>query len=318
MTNSIKKFGGEIRTKQYVKRILVEGDTKKKAVGVELENGEKIFANRIISNADPSKTYLDMVGTNHLSSKLVSKLNNTTYSCTSLMLFLIVDMDVRKAGLDSGNIWMMPDRDTEVLYNEIMNPDITSGDDFAGLFVSCTTLKDPTSFDGKYHAIEAITYINHEAFNQFKNEGEKRSKEYLDFKKLLTEKMIKSVEKIIPRIREKIVHHKLGTPVTNDFFINSTNGCVYGTEKKLKQIGPFAFQTKSEIENLYLCGASILSHGVAGASYSGVQTAAMILNCKHDTQNVRVYDAENDVDYPDWMLNKIKAKRNRSIIKTNN
>ena len=324
MTNSIKKIGGEIRTQQSVKRILLEGEKKKKAVGVELESGEKIFANRIISNADPSKTYLNMVGANHLSSKLLSKLNKTTYSCTSLMLFLIVDMDVRKAGLDSGNIWMMPDRDTDNLYDEMMNPDITSGDDFAGLFVSCTTLKDPTSFDGKYHTLEAITYINHEAFNQFINEGEKRSKEYLEFKELLTEKMIKSLEKIIPGIREKIVHQKLGTPVTNDFFINSTNGCVYGTEKTLKQIGPFAFQTKSEIENLYLCGASILSHGVAGASYSGVQTAAVILNCKQqdllkfdDTQHVRVYDAENDVDYPEWMLNKIKAKRNRSIIKIN-
>jgi len=324
MTNSIKKIGGEIRTQQSVKRILLEGEKKKKAVGVELESGEKIFANRIISNADPSKTYLNMVGANHLSSKLLSKLNKTTYSCTSLMLFLIVDMDVRKAGLDSGNIWMMPDRDTDNLYDEMMNPDITSGDDFAGLFVSCTTLKDPTSFDGKYHTLEAITYINHEAFNQFINEGEKRSKEYLEFKELLTEKMIKSLEKIIPGIREKIVHQKLGTPVTNDFFINSTNGCVYGTEKNLKQIGPFAFQAKSEIENLYLCGASILSHGVAGASYSGVQTAAIILNCKQkdllkfdDTQHVRVYDAENDVDYPEWMLNKIKAKRNRSIIKIN-
>ncbi|PIQ15100.1 MAG: phytoene dehydrogenase, partial [Flavobacteriales bacterium CG18_big_fil_WC_8_21_14_2_50_32_9] len=94
MTNSIKKIGGEIRTQQSVKRILLEGEKKKKAVGVELESGEKIFANRIISNADPSKTYLNMVGANHLSSKLLSKLNKTTYSCTSLMLFLIVDMDV--------------------------------------------------------------------------------------------------------------------------------------------------------------------------------------------------------------------------------
>jgi len=324
MTNCIKKYGGEIRTQQTVKQILIEGEKNKKAIGVELENGEKIYAKRIISNADPSKTYMDMVGAENLSTKLLHRLHETKYSCTSLMLFLIVDMDVRKAGLDSGNIWVMPDRDTDELYHEMMNPDVLTGEDFAGLFVSCTTLKDPSSFDGRYHTIEVITYINHEAFTNFKNEGEKRSKEYLKFKELLTEKMVKSIEKVIPGVRNKIVHKELGTPITNDFFINSTNGCVYGTEKNLKQIGPFAFQTKSEIENLYLCGASILSHGVAGASYSGVQTAAIILNCKQkdllkfdDTQHVRVYDAENDVDYPEWMLNKIKAKRNRSIIKIN-
>jgi len=324
MTNCIKKYGGEIRTQQTVKQILIEGEKNKKAIGVELENGEKIYAKRIISNADPSKTYMDMVGAENLSTKLLHRLHETKYSCTSLMLFLIVDMDVRKAGLDSGNIWVMPDRDTDELYHEMMNPDVLTGEDFAGLFVSCTTLKDPSSFDGRYHTIEVITYINHEAFTNFKNEGEKRSKEYLKFKELLTEKMVKSIEKVIPGVSNKIVHKELGTPITNDFFINSTNGCVYGTEKSFRQTGPFSFKAKSEIENLYLCGASILSHGVAGASYSGVQTAAIILNCKQkdllkfdDTQHVRVYDAENDVDYPEWMLNKIKAKRNRSIIKIN-
>ena len=320
MTNCIKKHGGEIRTKQTVKKILVEGEKNKKAVGVELENGEKIFAKRIISNADPNKTYLEMVGAKNISPKLLKRLHETKYSCTSLMLFLIVDMDVKKAGLDSGNIWLMPDKDTDELYQEMMDPDILKGENFKGLFVSCTTLKDPTSFDGKYHTIEAITYINHEAFNNFKNEGEKRSKEYLEFKELLTEKMVKSIEKIIPGVREKIVHKELGTPITNDFFINSTNGCVYGTEKSFRQTGPFSFKAKSEIENLYLCGASILSHGVAGASYSGVQTAAIILNCKQkdllkfdDTQNISVYDAENEADYPDWLLKKIKAKSNRLL-----
>ena len=318
MTNAIKKHGGEIKTAQGVKRILLAEGKRKKAIGVELDNGEQIFAKRIISNADPSKTYLDMVGSENLSKKLLKRLGETKYSCTSLMLFLTVDMDVRAAGLDSGNIWMTTNKDPDLVYKELMNPDLLSGDEFPGLFVSCTTLKDPISFDGRYHTIEAITYINHEAFNKFKTEGEKKSKEYLNFKAQLTEKMVKTVEKVVPGIRDKIVQKELGTPMTNEHFINSTNGCVYGTEKNLKQIGPFSFKAKSEIENLYLCGASILSHGVAGASYSGVQTAAEILNCKQDdllhpdeSQNIRIYDAENDSEYPDWMLKKMEVKRNR-------
>ena len=51
MTTSIKKYGGEVRTGQGVKRILLEGDRKFCAVGVELENGEHIRAKKIISNA---------------------------------------------------------------------------------------------------------------------------------------------------------------------------------------------------------------------------------------------------------------------------
>lgn len=324
MTNKIKKDGGEIRTRQAVKRILLKGDKQKQAIGVELENGEKIYAKRIISNADPEKTYRDMVGAKNLSSKLLKRLNETKYSCSSLMLFLVVDMDMKKAGLDSGNIWVMPDKDLDLLYNELMDKDILTGDYFSGLFVSCTSLKDPSSFDGKHHTIEVITYINNESFNNFKSEGEKRSTEYLKFKELLMEKMINSIEKVIPGIRENIVKKELGTPKTNEYYINSTNGSVYGTEKSFRQSGPFSYKSKSEIKNLYLCGASILSHGVAGASYSGVQTAAVILNCKQEDllkpdndQNIRIYNAEDNGDYPDWMMKKINKKKDNLSSKHN-
>ena len=219
-------------------------------------------------------------------------------------------MDVRKAGLDSGNIWMMPDKDQDLLYEELMDSDISSGDDFSGIFVSCTTLKDPISFDGRYHTIEAITFINHKSFEKFKNEGETKSKEYLDFKEHLTEKMIVSLEKVLPGVRDKIVQKELGTPITNEHFINSTNGCVYGTEKTLNQIGPFSFKAKSEIENLYLCGASILSHGVAGASYSGVQTAAEILKCKQeDLLKQDELDTGNESESIDSQIEKAQEKQ---------
>ncbi|WP_299311923.1 NAD(P)/FAD-dependent oxidoreductase [uncultured Aquimarina sp.] len=318
MTNTIKKHKGEIRTSQKVKQILLEGDKKKKAIGVQLENGDKIFAKRIISNADPDKTFLDLVGRNNISKKLSKRLDKTKYSCTSLMLFLTVDMDVRKAGLDSGNIWMMNNEDLDRVFEETQKIDLLEDDTFPGMFISCTTLKDPISFDGRYHTIEAITYINHKSFSAFKNEDDRRSESYLAFKDRLIQKMIRTLETVIPGIGDKIVQKELGTPITNEYYINSTNGCVYGTEKSFWQIGPFAYKSKSEIENLYLCGASVLSHGVAGAGYSGVETAAKILNCRQDdlilpdnNQNIRIYEAEDASEYPDWMKKKIQVKKDR-------
>ena len=318
MTNAIKQNGSEVRTSKGVKRILLEGIKTKKAIGVELENGEKIYAKKIISNADPSTTYLDLVGKNNLSAKLLKQLAKTRYSCTSLMLFLTVDMDVREAGLDSGNIWMLADGDTDEVFEDMMKVDIVSGDEFPGMFISCTTLKDPVSFDGRYHVLEVVTYINRAAFGQFKGEEKQRSPEYAQFKEHLSNKIINSLEKVVPGISDKIVQKELGTPMTNEFYINSTEGSVYGTEKSFKQTGPFAFKAESEIENLYLCGASIISHGVAGAAYSGVQTAAKILNCSQDdlikadeSQNLRTYDAEDNSEYPEWMLQKMKVKRAR-------
>ena len=318
MTNKIKSYNGKVKTSTSVKRILIEGDKKKKAVGVELESGEQIFANRVISNADPGITYFNLIGKEHLSNKILKKLNKTTYSCTSIMLFLTVDMDVKKAGLDSGNIWLLSNKDFDAIYNDMQNEDILQGEEFAGMFISCTTLKDPISFDGRYHTLEAITYINYEAFAAFKDEKEERSEAYLQFKEQIIQKFLRSLEKVVPGITASIVHKELGTPITNEFYINTTDGNVYGTEKSLKHIGPFAYKIKSEIENFYLCGASTVSHGVAGASYSGVQAAAAILGCRQDdlikpdeTQHLRIFDAEDDANYPDWMQKKIALKKSK-------
>jgi all-trans-retinol 13,14-reductase len=317
MTNAIKASGGIVKTSTSVKRILLDQDKKrKKAIGVELVNGEQVFAQCIVSNADPGITYKKLIGETYLSQKMKRKLAKTKYSCTSLMLFLTVDMDVKKAGLDSGNIWKFPNGDMDDLYEDMQKKDILEGDEFSGMFISCTTLKDPISYDGKHHTIEAITYINYDAFEAFKDEDIERSEKYLQFKEQIMAKFFVTLENVVPGISKHVVHKELGTPLTNKYYINSTKGSVYGTEKSLKHIGPFAYKTKSEVENLYMCGASILSHGVAGSSYSGVQTAAAILECRQDdlikpddTQYLRVFEAEEANDYPDWMLKKSEMKR---------
>lgn len=324
MTNAIKRHDGEVWTQSGVEQILIDDGPIKKAVGVQLQDGRKIFADRIVSNADPEITYKKLIGEKYLSKKLLKKLNKTKYSCTSLMLFMTVDMDLRKAGMDSGNIWMMPNRDMNRFYEEMMHADVTKGEAFEGMFISCTSLKDPSSYDGKFHTLEAITLVDFTPFEKFSNEENQRSQEYLDFKEVLAKKMLNTIEKVIPGISESIVQMELGTPITNEYYVNTTRGNIYGTEKTLFNIGPFAFKNKSEIKNLYMCGSSILSHGVAGASHSGVDTAAQILGCTprdliktDDTQQIRVYEAEDSSEYPEWLLKKIEVKRARAISKQN-
>lgn len=321
MANVIKKHGGQCRTGQKVKRILIQGEKVKHAVGVELENGALIYAKRVISNADPATTYKGLIGGQNLSKQLLNQLKNTRYSCTSLILFLTVDMDLRKAGLDSGNVWLVPDEAAEESYGQHADADIASETAFPALFISSSTLKDPTSFDGIHHTLEVITLINTQAFSQFDSETSVHSQAYLDFKERLSTKMIKSIEKVLPGISGSIVQQEMGTPLTNKHYIGSTDGCVYGTEKSFWQIGAFAFKAQSEIRNLYLCGASILANGVAGASYSGVQTAARILGTSQaallkpdSSQQLRVYAAEDATHYPEWIKTKMNTRRKVKVV----
>jgi phytoene dehydrogenase-like protein len=315
MTTAIKRHGGEVRTRQNVQKILVKDNT---AYGVQLVDGSQLMAKNILSNADPSVTYLKMVGRENISAKLAKKLDATRYSVTSLILFLTLDMDVTKAGIDSGNIWMVKQPDLDKVYSEMTYHDLLEGDEFAGLFISCTTLKDPASFNGRYHNFEVVTFIDYECFRRFETTGDYHTPEYAAFKTRITEKLMNSVERAIPGARQHLVQAELGTPMTNRHYINSTNGNVYGTEKSITQVGPFSFRHKSEIANLYLCGASTLSHGVGGATHSGVSAAAVILNCKKDdllqpdkTQNIRVYNADDSTTWPTLVHQKREDRARR-------
>ncbi len=313
MTNAVKRNRGEIRVKQSVEKILIENN---KAIGVQIKGGTTLFAKNIISNADPSTTYLKLIGKENISKKLAKKLEHTKYSVTSLILFLTLDMDVSALGIDSGNIWMIKDEDIDKHFDLLMTTDISQGDDFPALFMSCTTIKDPVSFNGRYHNFEIVTYVNYDTINLVKDSEDYHSEEYKEFKAKIISKMLNNIEVIIPGAKQHVVQAELGTPMTNEFYINSTKGNVYGTEKTLNQVGPFAFKSKTEIQNLYLCGASTLSHGVAGATYSGLVAAAAILNCHPDdlivedkNQKIRIYDAEDESSWPDWVHIKRSDKK---------
>ena len=312
MTNSLKRYGGQVKVSSRVNKIVVENNT---ATGVELEGGQIIMAKRVISNADPSITYLDLVGREHLSKKLLKRLNSTKYSVTSLILFLTLDMDVTAAGMDSGNNWIFRDADVDAQFNDLITKDLTEGDEFPALFMSCTTLKDPVSYNGRYHNFELVTYTEYDSLSSFKDEGDYHSPEYAAFKEKVIAKFMNTAERMIPGAKRHVVQAELGTPKTNQFYVNSTNGNVYGTEKTLKYVGPFAYKNKAEINNLYLSGASTLSHGVAGATYSGIETAAKILGCKRDdllvtneNQKIRIFEAEDPTSWPDWVHKKREDK----------
>jgi all-trans-retinol 13,14-reductase len=312
MTRKIKSYNGEIRVSQKVSKIIVE---KNQAKGVVLATGETILADRIVSNADPSTTYLKLVGAENISKKLYKKLSKTKYSVTSLIMFLTVELDVSKYGIDSGNIWKFKDENVDDHFETLTKGTISEGDKFPALFISCTTLKDPVSFNGKYHNFEVVTYVDYESFRDFNSSEEYHSEAYELFKKKIIEKFLNNMEDLIPNVRNYVVQAELGTPKTNQFYINSTNGNVYGTNKTLNQVGPFSYKNKTEIENLYLCGASTLSHGVTGATYSGLATAAQILNCtsddllsKDDSQKIKIYDAEDSSTWSDFVHKKREDK----------
>ncbi len=83
-----------------------------------------------------------------------------------------------------------------------------------------------------------------------------------------------------PGLSQHITLYSLGTLLTNEHYLNTTRGNLYGIEKSPTQVGPWAFSARTEFEGLFLCGASTVSHGVAGVTQSGLDAAKAVLHCR--------------------------------------
>ncbi|MGH2539053.1 MAG: phytoene desaturase family protein [Actinomycetota bacterium] len=69
IAEAARTAGAEIRTGQPVARIAINAHGR--AVGVELEDGSLVRADRVVSNAHPVTTYLDLIGRAHLPADVV-------------------------------------------------------------------------------------------------------------------------------------------------------------------------------------------------------------------------------------------------------
>ncbi|RME80690.1 MAG: NAD(P)/FAD-dependent oxidoreductase [Caldilineae bacterium] len=309
---ALKRAGGEIRLKTAVKRILLR---ENRAVGVELEDGTQLTAGYVVSNADPEVTFGRLIGREHLSARLRERLDRVTYSCSALSLFFAVDMDLRAAGLDSGNYWFYDHADLETLYRQGQGSHVLQADMPGAMFLTVTTLKDPSKMHSGHHTCEAFTFVGYDAFAAWADqESGARSDDYQALKEELSWRMFRALERRIPGISRHVVFWNLGTPLTNEHFINATRGNLYGIAKTRDQVGPRAFPVQTEIPGLMMCGASTFSHGVAGVTSSGLAVAARILGCRSNDllcQNgppLRIYPAEDLSQWPDDLRQRIARK----------
>lgn len=315
LVKAIRCAGSEVLTGIGVEKIITESTGRgERALGVQLADGKQLRARHVISNADPHGTFYGLVGETHLSKKLKKRLSKTRYSLPSLVLFLAVDMDAKAAGLDSGNIWYSSEPDFDKVFLRAQDPGLYDKDSFESLFISASTLKDPTSYNGKGHTLEVVTFVGYDTFRQFEgSEPGSRPKEYEILKQKIVAMFFKTLEKIIPGITEHIIFYELGTPLTNSHYITATDGCAYGTEKSYSQIGPMAYRVGTEIKGLRLVDASTVAHGVSGAAASGLHGAASVLDCEWPEllnpqgQQLQTFPSEDQGSWPDWLKQKIQT-----------
>jgi phytoene desaturase len=302
LATQIRRHRGEVFLGAEVDRILVESD---RAIGVQLVDGREVRADIVISNADPGVTWGRLVDPRHQGARLRRRMARTRYSVSTLSLFLAVDMDLRAAGLDSGNIWYSRTPDVDAAYRAAELADLSKLDAIPGLFFNVTTLKDPSLRDDGLHTVECLALGTPRAFHAWRDlrPGE-RGEGYRALKERIADRMLREVECIVPGLRERVVFRSLGTPLTNMHFLHATEGSIYGTEKTVGNLGPFSFPVRTHLDGLFQCGASTIAPGIHGVTTSGLAAAASALSCEADAlltatgQQLRIYPSDEPAAWP--------------------
>ena len=303
LVRQIRLHGGEVILRAEVDRILIGDET---VVGVRLADGREVRADVVISNADPGVTWGRLVPPEHVGWRLRRRIRRLRYSVSTLSLFMAVDMDLRAAGVDSGNIWYSETTDIDAVYEFATRRILSGAETIPGVFFNATTLKDPSLRHDGLHTVEAMTLSSVAPFARWKDSVPGgRPEAYAVLKEQLTERILDAVERFVPGLRDRTVFRALATPLTNLHYLHASQGGIYGTEKTLGNLGPFSFSVKTHVRGLYQCGASTIAPGINGVTNSGLNAAAAALGCERDDlltatgQTLRIYPSDDPSSWPE-------------------
>ena len=106
LASSLQSFGGEIKCNAEVAQIIVR---KNRAVGVALANGDEIYADSVVSNLDPKRTFLKIMDAGDLPADVVQKAKNFKIRGSSGKLNIALDGLPTFNGIDKNSPLMLGD-----------------------------------------------------------------------------------------------------------------------------------------------------------------------------------------------------------------
>jgi phytoene dehydrogenase-like protein len=265
MASFARSKGVEIRTDAAVDRIVV---TDGRARGVRLEGGEEIPAKAILSNADPKRTFLGMVGAEHLPASFAEDIAHLRMGHASLR------MNLALSGLpelrDYPGKEMRPQHQSSiVIYPPMEAMEQNYHDAKAGRLpeeprldiVIPSTLDDSLAPEG-HHVMSVLG-----KYFPFELAG---GRQWDDIRERVADDIVDYLARFMPNIKSLLVGRQVLTPKDLERVFGLTEGDIFHGRHDLDQIfslrpHPSAARYRTPLEGLYLCGSG--SH--PGGAVSG-------------------------------------------------
>eukprot|EP01080_Neovahlkampfia_damariscottae_P003097 gene3097-5267_t len=257
----IESTGGKCLVKAKVEKILVKNN---KAYGVVTSKGQEIKANLVISDAGVFNTYEKLLD-QKITKKLNLPLDKIEPGMTHFYLFVGFDKSAEELKLPTANYWIHNSYD----HRDISKYRDGDADDIqwehSGYFISFPSSKDPT-YKHRYPNKSTCVVVAEANYEWVKEWSDRRVKQrggdYEKFKEEVQKNLLETLLKYFPQVKDNIKFMNVGTPLTNEFYLNSHHGSSYGLKYSSQND---YFKPKTPIDGLYLTGQDIVSMGFSGA-----------------------------------------------------
>ena len=254
LVRGLEAHGGELRLRSRVKRVLLDGE---RAIGVELESGEQIHAEHVVSNADVWST-LKLLPEGV--ARRWQRQRGATPACGS---FLHLHLGFDATGLDDLPIHTVWVGDWERGITAERN----------AVVVSIPSVLDPSMAPAGRHVLHAYTPAN-EPWELWQG-LERDSPDYQQLRRERCQVFWDVLEQRIPDIRQRCDVVMEGTPLTHRRFLNVHNGS-YGPALPANE-GLFPGVT-TPLKQFWMCGSSTFPGiGIPPVAASGALAAHGIL-----------------------------------------
>ena len=274
--DEIEKSGGIIALKAEVNKILTDG---KKAIGVEMKNGDKIYAKVIVSNAGAKNTFNKLLpDRNHLPVGMTRELDEVKPSVSHLALYIGLNKSDEELNLPKCNYWLYNsynfDEDFNNFYDDNSSP-------LPLAYVSFPSAKDP-EWPLKHKNMSTIQVLmpcKFEWVSEWENETwMKRGDQYNELKEKFKNILLEKLYEVVPQIKGHIEICEVSTPLSTKHFSNYSSGEMYGLEHSPERFRMKYIRPHTPIKNLFLTGQDIVTVGVAGALFSGLLTSVAVMH----------------------------------------
>lgn len=256
LAKQITDLGGEVRLKQRVSRILLEDGA---AIGVEMSNGEQLFASTIISNLDKRATFDGLLPDYTLAQSLQDKVDNFTHQGAFVhMLFKLKGLPdysphLQKLnainGAKFGGAMVIDPEDMQASYESCLRGELP---DKIPLAFQIPTVMDTSLAPEGYHIASAYGFY-------FPCEAEKSRRGKL--RDQMAEKIIEHISLHLPNFRELITDQAI---FSSDHFASMqgvtngdwTHGCLHPDQMIGERCLLEGTGHTTPIKNFFLCGSS--------------------------------------------------------------